>query len=694
MTDVYADLARECGVATTYEGPGGRTVEVGRETLVAVLAALGVRAPDARAAAEALREITAARAARLIPDPFVTVRAGRPVGDVRPGLPGDARVWAITESGDRLSGTAPLPEGRHTLHAAAGGREESVPLLVPPDRLRLPDALRDRRAWGLMVQLYSVRSRASWGQGDLRDLADLAAWSAGRLDAGFVLVNPLHATEPRPPVSPSPYLPVSRRFTSPLYLRIEDVPEYAALAPADRRRVDALAAGQRSGDVTTRRLDRDDVWRAKRAALEILHAVPRAPRREDAYRRFAAREDPALTDFATWSALAERHGPDITGWPAGLRDVRGAAVARARADLRERVDFHAWLQWLCDEQLTAAQDAATGNGMPIGILHDLAVGASGHGADAWMYGPVLAEGVTVGAPPDAFNQRGQDWAQPPWHPARLAEAGYGPLRDLVGYGLRHGGGLRVDHVMGMYRLWWIPEGAPPAEGAYVHYDAAAMMGTVTLEAARAGGVIVGEDLGTVEPRVREDLAARGVFGTSLLWFERDPGGAPRHPSEWRAQCLATVDSHDLPPIAQYLSGAHVALRERLGLLTRDPAEESADARAQVDAWTATLRELGLLGDDAGEWATVVALHAYLAATPARLIGVSLADAVGERRSQNLPGTSDSYPNWRVPLADGNGRPVLLDDVMADPGVRELARTVLGRAADGNPVARQPSGPPA
>jgi len=670
VTDVYADLARACGVDVTYGGPHG-LVDVGRDTLVAVLAALGVDAPDEAAAAGALAEITERRRARLIPEPFVTRRAGHPAGSYA------GETWVVTEDGDRLGPDDPLPLGLHTLLVRDRGRTQSAPLLAAPERLELPAELRERRAWGLMLQLYALRSRTSWGLGDLRDLADLAAWSATELGAGFVLANPLHATEPRPPLTPSPYLPVSRRFTSPLYLRIEDLPEYAAATPGDRRRIDETAAKPRAASGTDEPLDRDAVWAAKLAALEILWTVPRPAGREEAYRGFAAREGTALTDFATWNALAERYGPDVRAWPPALRDVRGDAVARARGELRDRVEFHRWVQWLCDEQLAAAQRAATDAGMPVGVLHDLAVGASAGGADAWMYAPVLAHGVTVGAPPDAFNQRGQDWAQPPWHPHRLAAAAYAPLRDLARYGLRHGGGLRVDHVMGLYRLWWIPEGAEPSEGTYVRYDAAATMGTLTLEAARAGGVIVGEDLGTVEPGVREDLAARGVFGTSLLWFERHDDGRPRSPGEWREDCLATVDSHDLPPAAAYLSGAHVALRARLGLLTRDEATEAADAHAEVEAWRRTLRELGLLADDAGEWDTVLALHAYLAATPARLLGVSLTDAVGERRAQNLPGTSDAYPNWRVPLCDGAGRPMALEDVREDPRVRDIARMMRG-----------------
>ncbi|MEV4257675.1 4-alpha-glucanotransferase, partial [Spirillospora sp. NPDC049652] len=288
---------------------------------------------------------------------------------------------------------------------------------------------------------------------------------------------------------------------------------------------------------------------------------------------------------------------------------------------------------------------------------------------------LFAPGMSVGAPPDEFNQRGQDWAQPPWHPGRLAEAAYLPFRGMVGSALRHGGGLRLDHALQVSRLWWVPAGASPADGAYVSYDRDAMLSALTWEAARTGGVIIGEDLGTVEPGLREDLAARGVYGTSLLWFERDDAGRPRPPGEWRELSLATVGTHDMPPIAGMLHGDHLTLRDRLGLLTRPLAEERAEHRRTLAEWLGVLAAEGLLasspetvltaldsGSSAYDAEVVHALHGFLRRTPARLAGIALTDLVGERRTQNQPGTVDEYPNWRVPLADASGRPVLLDDL--------------------------------
>ena len=354
-------------MTTAYRDWQGRRIQVGDETLHAVLAALGSAPPPARP------------------------RAGA--------------------SGGRPAVAAPWHPGDHPAAPA-----------VP------------RSCWGFTVQLYSVRSRLSWGHGDLRDLADLAAWSARALGAGFVLINPLHAAEPAPPLSPSPYLPMSRRFLSPLYLRVEDIPEYSLLPQTQRQQIAVLAAPLRARNSTSALIDRDAVWTAKRAALDIVHAWPLPPARRAAFRRFTVREGQALDDWATWCALAEIHGPDWRAWPAGLRAPRSAAVAAERERLRAMTGFHAWVQWVTQEQRAAAQEAARAAGMSIGVISDLAVGAHPGGADAWAHQDVLASGMSVGAPPDEFNPRGQDWALPPWHPARLEDAGYQPLADRSGPG--------------------------------------------------------------------------------------------------------------------------------------------------------------------------------------------------------------------------------------------------------------------
>ncbi|MBV9205234.1 MAG: 4-alpha-glucanotransferase [Actinobacteria bacterium] len=561
---------------------------------------------------------------------------------------------------------------------ALGDDEPPPKSAGPPGRVAGPVApLPARRSWGFTVQLYSVRSRGSWGHGDLGDLADLADWSGRELGADFVLVNPLHAAEPLPPVSPSPYLPMSRRQISPLYLRIGDIPEYAALGPGDRARIDALAAPLRAVSATPALIDRDAVWTAKRAALEMIHAVRLSPHRQAELDAFLARDRRAVEDWATWCAIAEVHGPDWRSWPAALTDPGSAEVAELRRTLAGRIGFHAWLQWLTAEQLGAAQQAARRAGMAIGVIADLAVGAYPGGADAWARQDVVVSGISVGAPPDEFNQRGQNWTLPPWHPGRLTAQAGRPLADLIAATAREAGGLRIDHVMALARLWWIPAGMPPDMGTYVRYDHELMGGVLAAEAARAGALAIGEDLGTVEPWLRKFLAGRRVLGTSMLWFERRADGTPRRPGGWRRGCLATVGTHDMPPAAAFLTGEQVTIRAKLGLLSRAEAEERAAAEADTATWLATLAREELLPADRrpSPEEFTVALYAYLTRTPAVLIGVSLADAAGERRPQNMPGTVDEYPNWRIPLTGADGQPVLLEDLPGHPGVRAVADAV-------------------
>jgi 4-alpha-glucanotransferase len=558
---------------------------------------------------------------------------------------------------------------------------ETVPVKTVPraeGAHRPPDAVAPvpaARSWGFAVQLYSLRSRGSWGHGDLRDLADLAAWSARDLGAGFVLINPLHAAEPLPPVSASPYLPMSRRWVSPLYLRIEDIPEYKGLSYSERRRLTSLSQPLRLASQTPALIDRDAVWTAKREALEMLRKVPLADERQASFGEFRARHGQALEDWAAWCALAEVHGPDYRTWPARLRDPRSAEREVRRGDLAAQAEFHTWVQWLVASQVEAAQAAARSAGMSIGIIADLAIGAHPGGADAWADQEFFAQDFTVGAPPDAFNQRGQDWGLPPMHPRALAAAGYRPLDDLVNANLSLGGGLRIDHVMGLSRLWWIPAGAPPTEGAYVYYDAPGTLGTLAAAAAPSGSVVVGEDLGTVEPWLREALAARGILGTQMLWFERGWSGEPLAPQWWRANSLVTVSTHDLPPAAAFLSGQQVTDRLELGLLTRSEAEERAESDRTVSEWIGALAQEGLLlpGTRPSADEFTVALYGYLAKTPAKLIAVNLAEAAGETRSQNMPGTCDEYPNWKLPLCGPGGEPVLLEDLAASDRVRAVAR---------------------
>jgi 4-alpha-glucanotransferase len=537
------------------------------------------------------------------------------------------------------------------------------------------------RQWGFTVQLYSVRSKGSWGHGDLRDLAELARWSGAELGAGFILVNPLHAAEPRPPISPSPYLPMTRLFTSPLYLRVEDILEYGALPSAGQRAIAELASPLRAANCTCDLIDRDAVWAAKRQALELIATVPLTSQRQAAYDKFRAERGSDLENWSAWCALAERHGPDWREWPARLADPHRAAQAlRGDPEHKQAAEFHAWLQWHADEQLAAAQHAAKSAGMAHGVIHDLAVGVHPGGADAWAQPGLLVPGFSVGAPPDGFNQLGQDWGQPPWHPRRLAAAGYRPLAELFGAALRHGGGLRVDHVMGLMRLWWIPPGQLPDRGAYVSYDHRASVAALTDAAARAGAVAIGEDLGTVDPWIRDYLADQGILGTTMLWFACEPDGSPLPPGHWRRCCMATVGTHDVPPVSGFVTGDQVTVRARLGLLKTSEERERSESDAMLARWQAALAAEGLLRADrpAGPAEFTVATYGYLRKTPSLLLGVSLADAVGELRTQNIPGTTDEYPDWRIPLCDARRRAVLLEDLPGIHLLRDVCQAVSVR----------------
>ncbi|MFF3481971.1 4-alpha-glucanotransferase [Streptomyces sp. NPDC002701] len=620
------------------------------------------------------------------------------LGSVLAALPPGTRLSVRTEQGETRDSLERLPLGVHEVEAAApDGRTARAHLVVAPKELPTPP----ERTYGLLVQVYSLLSRRSWGMGDLGDLAELTAWAGRALGAGFVQVNPMHAAVPGAPTDPSPYRPSSRRYPDPVHLRVEDIPEFAYVDEGDRERLlGILERARRLRESVLEKdalIDRDAVWELKREALELVRDVPLGPGRRAAYCDFLAEEGEALEDHATWYALAEVYGSDWTQWPSGLRDPRSAETARARAELMDRVDFHSRLAWLTDAQLSAAQRSARDAGMAVGLVHDLAVGVHPEGADAWAQQEYFAAGMSVGAPPDAFSVQGQGWGLPPWRPDRLAESGYAPYRRLLRALFRYAGALRIDHVMGLFRLWWIPQGRPATEGTYVRYDAEAMLAVLALEASRAGALVIGEDLGTVEPGVREALQEHGVLGTSVLWFERDWDGTglPLPPESWRADCLATATTHDLPPTASRLTGDHVELRDRLGLLSRPVGEERAEAAADVGEWLALLARLGLLQGGAGgvsepsEEAEIQAVHRFLLRTPARLVGVWLPDAVGDRRPQNLPGTWDQYPNWRLPVADAEGRPVTLEDLAASPRLHALMEVVReGRTTAGEP------GPPA
>ncbi|KGI70441.1 4-alpha-glucanotransferase [Mycolicibacterium rufum] len=641
-------LAAAHGVATSYRNERREPVNVDADVVITVLGLLEVEAgTEDQRRAELTRLAERSRSGVLPP-----TLAVRLTGQARP-VPGAVMLVAEdgTETPVREEIPADLAPGWYRLHTRDG--QEVTVVAAPPQVPTAPDT------WGWMLQLYALRSARSWGIGDLGDLREFMDWTVAEHGCGAVLLNPLHAPGPTHPVQPSPYTPSSRRFANPLALRIEDLDAYRQADAATRAEVDALRVSP-----STPRIDHDLVWAAKRSAMELLW-------------RSAGRPDPlgdsatsdGLRDWATYCALAERHGGRWSRWPEPLRDVSGAAVASARRELAPRLAFHAWVQQRCAEQLAAIRDAGRQSGMALGVLHDLAVGVDADGADAWALADVLATGVSIGAPPDNFTPRGQDWGLPPWRPDRLAATGYAPLRDMLRAVLSHADGLRIDHVAGLWRLWWIPPGDGPDRGTYVHYDAEAMLAVLALEAHRARATVVGEDLGTVEPEVTAALADNGMLGCAVAWFTRDLDAADEPllpPARWPSRAAASISTHDLPTAAGFLDGEHVRARADLGLLDDVPAEQ-ANADEERAEWLALLTSEGLLdpGGQSDESAVILAMHRLLAETPSRLKLISPYDVIGETRQPNLPGTVDEYPNWRLPL------PETVEELRTDPRVAAI-----------------------
>lgn len=551
----------------------------------------------------------------------------------------DAPAALHLEDGTRLPPARSLPPdlplGVHRLEDGVGGRSRLC--IVSPGRCPAPPG----RAGGLAVQLYAARSGQSWGIGDLADLRSLGGWARG-LGAGVLLVNPLHAPFATAEQQPSPYYPSSRRFRTPLALRVEETDGFD---PGDARTAELARAGRALG--AERRIDRDAVWRLKREALEACFARSRS---HPGLAAFRAEAGAALEAFAVHSAIVEHHGASFRRWPDELRHPGTAAVAGFAAAHRERVDLHAWLQWQVDRQLGRAA-------AELPLMHDLAVGSDPEGADAWVDQDALALGVRVGAPPDLLAPQGQDWGLPPWHPWRLRAQGYAPLRSVLRSVLRHAAALRIDHVLGLFRLWWIPAGCSAHEGAYVRYPVDELLAVIAIEAARAGAYVVGEDLGTVGRGVRSTLRRHRVLSYRVVYFEDTP------PSRLPRGVMAAVTTHDLPTVVGLWEGSDLAAQRQLGI---------APTEAEVEALRARVRTASGLGNGASAARVCEALHAALAASPAALVTATLDDLALVAERPNMPGTVDEWPNWRLAL------PMPIEELMGDPRAVRVATMVARR----------------
>ena len=585
------------GIDLNYEDAFGKWHESGPETIRAILAAMG-----AEDGAEAPRN----------EDPFI-VKAGD-----RRQLSRAATI--VLETGERFDAERSLPPdlplGYHLLHYE--GVDSPARLVVTPATCYLPP---DLETWGWAVQLYAARSSRSWGIGDLADLERLAEWSASKLGAGMMLVNPLSAATPITPQQASPYYPTSRSFFNPLWINIDWVIEESGARSPELEELSAKARKLNA----KRLIDRDAVFHLKMRAFDVLWPQFQA---NQALAAFCREQGDNLQRFATFCALAEHHNSGWHSWPQRFRHPANPEVTRFANEQKNRVEFHMWLQWLLDRQLSRSSKH-------LALMQDLPIGVDPNGADAWAWQDTFAKGMAVGAPPDEFNTQGQNWGLPPFLPHKLRAAGYEPFAQTIRAAFRNGGGLRIDHVMGLFRLFWIPQGVSAQHGAYVRYNADEMLSIVALESERAKAYVVGEDLGTVEKEAREKLSSYRVMSYRLLWFEKDD------PETYPRDALAAITTHDLPTVAGLWTGSDLKKQHELNL---NPNEEST---AEIHS---RLAKVTGLKDDSPIEEVIAGSYKVLAEAPSRILTAALDDAAAVEERPNLPATmSDKNPNWSIAL---------------------------------------------
>jgi len=693
-------LAARLGVVDVFHDIAGVRHETSDATREALCAAMGRDASSEESAARTLAALELAERLALVEPVQVWRQHARLAPSLLLRHPGSRDAFAVRIELEQENGTSgalerelpglpagtalrvPLPAqppaGLHRIRLEwAGGRAEQCLVVAPRTAFGAAEVLGGSRGFGIWSNLYTVRSQRSghWGFGDFSDLGALARLCGG-WGGDFVGVPPLHAIPARAD-HVSPYGPLSRLFRSPLYLDIEAVPEFADCAPAQIWLNTPTAQQKLASLRGAKAIDYDAVLDAKLAVLRELfrcseaHAARRAAC--DAYRE---REGQALLDFASFEVIAASQGcVDWRLWPAALRDARSAAVARFCAEHARELEFRCWLQFELDRQLGEAATAGRAAGLRIGLYGDLAVGCSPGSADTWSFGGQFASGASVGAPPDAFAAGGQDWGVAPLDPHALRADGYRFFARLLANNFRHVGALRIDHVMGFERLFWIPQGRPAAEGAYVRYPCEELLGVLALESRRHRAVAVGEDLGTVPADLPAKLASWGILSSSVLTFERERTGF-RRASQIPARALASANTHDLAPLAGWLSGRDLELRHGLGELAdaADYARARAERAAERAAWLERLRAEGLfpVGDEPtpADWCR--ATSAFLAKTPARLVAVSLDDLAGEIEPLHLPGIgSERHPGWCRRM--GRALEELADSAPLRAGLPQLGR---------------------
>ena len=714
MNDALARLAAAAGIEHGYWDALGTWRGLADDTAAALLRALGL--DPAGDLAEQARALEEGATARLLPPVLVVRVSADPAAPcvVPLSLPqrlcGAALRWTLTlESGATMQGEAKpapgdgqgstferggetwlhcrmdlgtsVPPGYHRFALAPDGA--AAALIVAPARCYIPAALAaGGRCWGLAIQLYSLRSARNWGIGDFTDLARLAA-IAGRAGAAVIGLNPLHARHLARPEEASPYSPSSRLFLDAMYLDVEAIPDFAGCADAAAIVGDPAFGARREALRVAPLVDHRRIAELKLPVLAALHRRFRAESanaggaRARDFAAFRRRHGAPLAHFAEFEAL-RLHLRDATGalpgwreWPAEWRDPAGPALARFRIEAAEQIEFQCYLQWQAELQLDAAAAAARAAGLRLALYRDVAVGAAHDSAESWGDQDLIAHGISVGAPPDLLSRNGQNWGLPPWNPRALAARAYAPFAALLAANMRGAGALRIDHVMALTRLFWIPEGMPGASGCYVRYPFEELAAIVALESVRNRCLVIGEDLGSVPDGLRGRLHDLGFLSYRVLIFERHwhGDGSFKRPGDYPAQALAIVATHDMPTIADYWNGSDIARRAALGLfpepqLREQEAGRRTDERAGV---LALLGELGLAPADANDAAQVAeSLHAAIARTPAMLAVVQLDDLLGEIEPANIPGTHREYPNWRRKLSRA------IEDIAEDPRLARLA----------------------
>jgi 4-alpha-glucanotransferase len=680
-------LAARVGILPEYiDQSGTQTRVTPDETRVAILDAMGIDASTEAAAERSLERLETRDAERALAPARVVVAATEDSARVLARAPAGAggAGWELEvrpEDGEpyRLDGSSrtgsdgalslalrePLPGGYHTVHARLRGegwaREGTQRLIVVPDRcVPVAEVAGRDRVFGITANLYTVRSHANWGIGDLSDLGRLLEWTAG-VGGTFVGVNPLHALHNRG-MDISPYSPVSRVFRNVIYIDVEAVPELGGSDEARRLLArsevrEELAALRRS-----ERVEYERIHALKLQVLEALHAAFRAAHGDGGTARGAAymlyREDQGepLTLFATYQALAEHRGTgNWRAWPDGLRDPHSADVDRFRREHAERIDFHGWMQFELDRQLGEAAARGRAAGLAVGVYQDLAIGTSASSADVWANPELFLDTISVGAPPDDYSAAGQNWGLPPLDPDRLREDAYGYWIRLVQASMRHGGALRIDHALGLFRQFWIPRGMDGKQGAYVRFPAAELLGILALESRRRGAIVVGEDLGTVPPEVPPTLHRWGVLSSRVFYFERHSDGF-RAASEYEPMALTTANTHDMPTLAGFWKGRDIEVKREVGVIeTDDAAHGQREARGRERR--AILERLAADGalPAPAEPATGAdlrgAVHEFLCRTPSAMVGFNLDDLVGEEEPVNVPGVGpDRFSSWTRRLA--------------------------------------------